>query len=270
VLLVAITVTCRSVRAEEAAHDIPPSFTKQVEVEDAAIRASCGRIEPGKQGCVERVKNRILEFRRKNEHLYRNLTSGEAVNMIRSGAVLLNGETCSGKRKVLVVRNRLFDWNRSISELFQWQIYIHEAIFHSSEIQERGLVVVQDVSEFGLVHMWQIFRSGGLGLLHYFPQHIVGIVIIGEPWFFDSFWRIAKYLLPEKERNMIKMLGDGWSGLAANVQEHSDETCSGDLEKKLEKAASNDELDGVSMGRMSLHIPHTPTDDFRSGKTTEL
>ena len=69
---------------------------------------------------------------------------------------------------------------------------------------------------------------------------------------------------------MIKMLGNGWSGLASNVQEHSDETCSGDLEKKLEKAAYNDELDGVSMGRMSLHIPYTPTDDFRSAKTTEL
>ena len=38
--------------------------------------------------------------------------------MIGMGAVLLNGVTCSGN-VVFLVRNRLFDWNRSMLELLQ-------------------------------------------------------------------------------------------------------------------------------------------------------
>lgn len=38
--------------------------------------------------------------------------------MIGMGAVLLNGVTCSGN-VVFLVRNRLFDWDRSMLELLQ-------------------------------------------------------------------------------------------------------------------------------------------------------
>jgi hypothetical protein len=137
--------------------------------------------------------------------------------MIRNGAVLLNGETCSG-HTVFLVRNRLFDWARGSTELLQWQVYNHETLFHYVPASEKGIVVVQDVSNFELRHMWAVARSGGLGLLNYFDQHIVGIIIVGEPSFFGAFWRVARMLLPERARNMITMLGQKWEQLPGAVQ----------------------------------------------------
>eukprot|EP00960_Hanusia_phi_P054742 762760-Hanusia_phi.AAC.11 len=66
------------------------------------------------------------------------------------------------------------------------------------------------------------------------------------------------------------MLGDRWNELAASIQETPDTSCAGDLEKMLGKAASDDELDGVSMGRMSLHIPPAPFEIHLDEKTKEL
>ena len=161
------------------------------------------------RSCAGAKHAKLLAYREQHPDVYRNLTSGGINDMIRTGAVLLNGETCSG-HVVFVVRNRLFDWNRNNLELLQWQVYNHETLFHYAPASEKGIVVVQDVSNFALKHMWQVARSGGLSLLNYFDQHIVGIVIVGEPWFFGSFWKVARMLLPEKERNMIKMLGNNW------------------------------------------------------------
>ena len=66
----------------------------------------------GDRACAAKKHAKLQAFRESRPDVYRNLTSGAIDGMIRSGAVLLNGETCSGNA-VFVVRNRLFDWDRS-------------------------------------------------------------------------------------------------------------------------------------------------------------
>jgi hypothetical protein len=171
----------------------------------------------GDRECAAAKHAKLQAYRESRPDVYRNLTSGAVDGMIRNGAVLLNGETCSG-HTVFLVRNRLFDWARGSTELLQWQVYNHETLFHYVPASEKGIVVVQDVSNFELRHMWAVARSGGLGLLNYFDQNIVGIVIVGEPSFFGVFWRVARMLLPERERNMITMLGQKWEQLPGAVQ----------------------------------------------------
>ena len=138
-------------------------------------------------------------------------------------------------------------------------MYNHEVLFHYAPASERGIVVVQDVSNFGLPQMWQIARSGGLGLLNYFDQNIVGIVILGEPWFFGSFWKVARMLLPAKERNMITMLGQRWDQLVHAVQVGDKSLCEGGklgpVEQSLLQLPSDDDLGGTRVGTLHLEFP---------------
>jgi hypothetical protein len=113
--------------------------------EEALFLRGCG----GDSKCAVAKHAKLLDFRRDHPDVYRNLTSGAIDGMIRGGAVLLNGATCSGN-VVFLVRNRLFDWDRSMLELLQWQVYNHETIFHYAPAIEKGIVVVQDVSDFPL------------------------------------------------------------------------------------------------------------------------
>ncbi len=113
--------------------------------EEALFLRGCG----GDSKCAVAKHARLLDFRRDHPDVYSNLTSGAIDGMIRGGAVLLNGATCSGN-VVFLVRNRLFDWDLSMLELLQWQVYNHETIFHYAPAIEKGIVVVQDVSDFPL------------------------------------------------------------------------------------------------------------------------
>jgi hypothetical protein len=211
------------VRAKDATADGAPLGGSPAQ--DAGRRASLLLEEErlflrgcaGDRECAAAKHAKLQAYRQSHPDVYRNLTSGAVDGMIRNGAVLLNGETCSG-HTVFLVRNRLFDWARGSTELLQWQVYNHETLFHYVPASEKGIVVVQDVSNFELLHMWAVARSGGLGLLNYFDQNIVGIVIVGEPSFFGAFWRVARMLLPERERNMITMLGQKWEQLPGAVQ----------------------------------------------------
>jgi hypothetical protein len=72
----------------------------------------------GDRRCAAAKHAKLQAFREEHSEVYSNLTSGGIDSMIRSGAVLLKGSTCSG-HSVLLVRNRLFDWDRSILELLQ-------------------------------------------------------------------------------------------------------------------------------------------------------
>ena len=76
----------------------------------------------GDRKCAVAKHAKLLDFRRDHPDVYRNLTSGDINGMIRMGAVLLHGVTCSG-HVVFLVRNRLFDWNRSMLELLQVVLY---------------------------------------------------------------------------------------------------------------------------------------------------
>ena len=108
--------------------------------------------------------------------------------------------------------------------------------------------------------MWQIARSGGLGLLNYFDQHIVGIVLVGEPWFFATFWRVVRMLLPEKERNMVHMLGNRWHEIPQAVQigRHDQPVCGGGelgpVERSLAQLPSDGDLGGVPVGSLTLNL----------------
>ena len=98
-------------------------------------------------------------------------------------------------------------------------------------------------------------------MLNYFDQHIVGIVLVGEPWFFGSFWRIARMLLPEKERNMIQMLGNRWHELPHAVQRgpHGKPLWGGGelgpVELTLTQLPSDGDLGGVAVGALPLTLP---------------
>lgn len=50
----------------------------------------------GDRKCAVAKHAKLLDFRREHPDVYRNLTSGDINGMIRMGAVLLNGVTCSG------------------------------------------------------------------------------------------------------------------------------------------------------------------------------
>ena len=255
-LLVVLSINHRGIAAQAKhsgeEHGVDERRAELLEKEQALFLRGC----KGDLACAATKHKKLLDFREKHPSVYSNLTSGSIGDMIRSGAVLLDESTCSG-HAVFLVRNRLFDWDRSRLELLQWQVYNHEVLFHYAPASERGIVVVQDVSGFALGNMWAIARSGGLGLLDYFDQNIVGIVLIGEPWFFGSFWKIARMLLPEKERNMIKMLGSNWNQLPQAVQMGG--ACSGgelgDAEKRLLQLPTDEDLGGTRLGTLPLEIP---------------
>jgi len=235
--------------------------------EDLFLRgcAAAGNV----RACTAEKHARLLAYRAQHPEVYTNLTSGGIDAMIGSGAVMLDGLTCSGGHVVMVVRNRLVDWSRSSLELLQWQVYVHEALFHYAPASERGIIVVQDVSQFGLAQMWQVARSGGLGLLDYFDQNIAGIVLLGEPWFFASFWKVVRMLVPEKERNMVRMLGHKWDQLPHAVQLGAPQCKAwGPVENSLLKLPSDDDLGGIRLGSLPLEIP--ALEHLQQPRATEL
>ena len=259
-----VAVVSQGPPAEDGAVEMGPGIRRATLLQDEEMRflRGCG----GDEACAAARHAKLLSFRDAHPNVYRNLSSGGVADMIRSGAVLLPGTTCAG-HAVLLVRNRLFDWSRSQLELLQWQVYNHEVLLRHTPAQ--GIVVVQDVSQTPLSAMWAVARSGGLGLLNYFDQNVVGIVIVGEPWFFGSFWKVARLLLPERERNMIKLLGNSnWAKLPQAVQMGPDLEglpCGGgelgEVEKRLLLLPSDDDLDGVRLGTIELEIPMHPMGD---------
>jgi hypothetical protein len=84
-------------------------------------------------------------------------------------------------------------------------------------------------------------------------------------------------LLPEKERNMIKMLGNNWDQLPHAVQVGADaQRCSstelGLVEKSLQQLPSDKDLGGIRVGSLALELPLPSWPKVREQEptTTEL
>ncbi len=77
-------------------------------------------------------------------------------------------------------------------------------------------------------------------------------------------------LLPEKERNMIKMLGNRWHELPQAVQIGSQDLlpCGGGelgpVERSLSQLPSDGDLGGLRVGALPLDIPNTKPPDSPS------
>mmetsp|Transcript_33161 Transcript_33161/g.78543 ORF Transcript_33161/g.78543 Transcript_33161/m.78543 type:complete len:198 (-) Transcript_33161:304-897(-) len=167
--------------------------------------------------------------------------------MLRNGIEVLD----DGKsHPVIVIRNRLFDWDRSPHEMLQWQVYVHETMYSRQDWQGRGLVVIQDLSGFHLKDMWHMVRSGGMSLLHSFEQNISTCIMLGEPFYFASVWGVAKFLLPEKQRDRMHFLGSG--GFGDPVVGKALRGLGGPIEVALRKLPTDQDIGGLRFGDLPL------------------